>query len=203
MDGTQATRLTEHTGMNDMGNKRGSAPIHAEDHSSTTPTTHSVTVCHQVDAHTMEGEFVEHVHGLPPELFAMIYDIVFTFAGGEVEVDVETEPPIQLHINEASRQQFSALYYENTTFNFYWNDDVVGWMWHHVPATHDLLRSVRYHETLAGWPSNDDTDIVLCEEQCLADCEGFREDLRKLDITLRRGVLRTRCPQCHEFVEEL
>ena len=133
-------------------------------------------------------ELAERLQSLPQELFDQIYDEVFTAAAGtEVHIDGRYQPPVQLRVTHASREQFAKSYYGTITFRFcvdigpnpFRRDpsrkqrpgsrlQCLIWWLQSLPDMHlSLLRDIRFMLISFPWHSSmpDDEQIRLAEEK--------------------------------------
>ncbi|GIZ41632.1 hypothetical protein CKM354_000493100 [Cercospora kikuchii] len=63
------------------------------------------------------ARFRELVHSLPIDLFDEIFDFfILVDEEGEVKIDRNYKPPVQLQIDWATREEFAEDYYKNTIF---------------------------------------------------------------------------------------
>ncbi|KAK4494796.1 hypothetical protein PRZ48_014152 [Zasmidium cellare] len=81
-----------------------------------------------------------HVHNIPPELFEVIFDLVFeTPNAAKVHIDANYKPPAQLQVSHATRASFANAYYSNTIFT-YNQESYIRKFFHNLPRQHlDLI----------------------------------------------------------------
>ena len=150
------------------------------------------------------AELSRRVQSLPQELFAQIYNEVFTGPAGKaiINVDESYKPPHQLQVSRASREQFARSYYSDTLFIFKgvdlkdleWGSNcfvsygtyggLVPWL-SSLPISHkELLRNVRFVSVIVRTPST-----PACIESSHVQ-RALRDTLqRSLDGTLMRENL--------------
>ncbi|CAK1358145.1 hypothetical protein CB0940_07212 [Cercospora beticola] len=69
------------------------------------------------DSNEEAARFRELVHSLPVELFDEIFDFfMLVEEEGEVKIDRDYRPPVQLQVDWATREEFAEDYYKNTVF---------------------------------------------------------------------------------------
>lgn len=69
------------------------------------------------DSNEEAARFRELVHSLPVELFDEIFDFfMLVEEEGEVKIDRDYRPPVQLQIDWTTREEFAEDYYKNTVF---------------------------------------------------------------------------------------
>lgn len=126
----------------------------------------------------MEGDkLISRVHELPPELFDMIYDNVFTVEASRNLMTETHKPPKFLSIDHRSREKYAESYYGGHTFEFIldktevsqWHESrLIKWLaalpQHHLEMLRDVRVCVRYpdvdispemfKELKCGWDVN-------------------------------------------------
>ncbi|KAK4494794.1 hypothetical protein PRZ48_014150 [Zasmidium cellare] len=81
------------------------------------------------------------MHALPPELFDIIHDLVFTPTSQPlIWIDSGYKPPFQLHVSRSARETFATQYYSTNTFAY---DDI------DIHLFAKFLKSLPTHHRLA------------------------------------------------------
>lgn len=63
-----------------------------------------------------QDELTRRIHNLPAELFNDIRDVVLTPDTEAIHITQVYKPPFEMMVSRATREQFAAKYYGNTTF---------------------------------------------------------------------------------------
>ncbi|KAK4618206.1 hypothetical protein CLAFUW4_12074 [Fulvia fulva] len=101
-------------------------------------------------AATPMDELRGRIQGLPQELYDMIRDFTLTLdtsENGNITINRDYKPPVQLQIDSATRNKIAQEYYANTTFTFFKLHDgealCIKWLDSLSPEARTSLREVR------------------------------------------------------------
>lgn len=87
---------------------------------------------------------IDLVHGLPPELFNNIQDLVFTCNEEEIKINEEYMPPSQLRVSSSTRQQYANRFYGGGTRFVFEDPWALAKFFHSLPENHiGLIRPIQ------------------------------------------------------------
>ncbi|KAF2162681.1 hypothetical protein M409DRAFT_26918 [Zasmidium cellare ATCC 36951] len=117
-----ATKMDADNNTHDLLNMGGLSKINKLINSNKSTDTDGVAV---MDGGAGDDTLTARIHGLPPELFEIIYNFVFTMprpTRREVHIDADYKPPVQLQISSATRASLAGNYYSSSIFAYDEND---------------------------------------------------------------------------------
>lgn len=128
---------------------------------------------------------IELVHGLSPELFDNIKDLVFTPTEDTTTIDENYKPSICLQLSAATREQYANRFYAKTTFQFYRKSTLLLYFFSLSPSHHGLIEPVRLMIENPDGPITDEQREIFEYHQLYAQagCLAMLENMTKASVT--------------------